>query len=114
MNAFQSTPTYLQLLCSDNQIVLERLLQTIRYRGFAVVSMTANPVNSTQLLVSMQLKGQAKLTTLQKSLQAIIDVQQCYLSEDEAKLPSILELEHTTTFCSEQITQPSTQVAEGV
>jgi hypothetical protein len=39
--------------------------------------------------------GQGKLTTLQKSLETLIEVQQCYLSEDEAELPGLLEMGQT-------------------
>jgi hypothetical protein len=42
--------------------------------------------------VSLVVKGQGKLTTLQKSLESLVEVQECYLTDDQAKLATLLDM----------------------
>jgi acetolactate synthase regulatory subunit len=92
-NKHNETPVaHLSLICTSNQILLERLLQIVRYRGFQVLNMSSNDLNNGDTEVNFLVKGQAKLTTLKKSLETLIDVQQCYLTDDKAKLATLLEM----------------------
>jgi acetolactate synthase regulatory subunit len=97
---------HLHLECTWSSILLERLLQTVRYRGFNISNLAFNQVSDERAEVQFMVKGQAKLTTLQKSLEALIEVQQCYLTEDKAKLESLLELGQYT--CPSGIYQAQT------
>jgi acetolactate synthase regulatory subunit len=92
-NNHNETPVaHFFLICKANPILLERLLQTVRYRGFQVLNMSSNDLENGDTEVNFLVKGQAKLTTLKKSLETIIDVQQCYLTDDKAKLATLLEM----------------------
>lgn len=92
-NNHNETPiAHLSLICTSNSILLERLLQIVRYRGFQVLNMNSNDLENGETEVNFLVKGQAKLTTLKKSLETIIDVQQCYLTDDKEKLARLLEM----------------------
>lgn len=92
-NNHNDTPmAHLYLVCTANPILLERLLQTVRYRGFQVMNMNSTNLNNGDTEVNLVVKGQAKLTTLKKSLETIIDVQQCYLTDDKAELATLLDM----------------------
>lgn len=110
----QSTPVaHVNLVCVQSSLLLERLLQTLRYRGFNVVSMASNDLSSTETEVHLVVKGQGKLTTLKKSFEALIEVQQCYLTSDQAKLASLLEFGLSSMFSPAKTTQPGSYAAEG-
>jgi len=99
---------HLSLICSQSSLLLERLLQTMRYRGFTVVNMNSTELSSHETEVNLLVKGQAKLTTLQKSLEALIEVQQCYLTEDQAKLATLIEMGLPSIYSPTQLSQPRT------
>ena len=95
MNTFPYTEkplAHFNLVCTYSTIVVERLLQTLRYRGFELVTLNFNLNSPKEVCVSLVVKGQGKLTTLQKSFESIIEVQECYLTEDEAKLAALLDI----------------------
>ena len=92
-NKHNETPVaHLSLICTSNQILLERLLQTVRYRGFQVLNMNSNDLENGETEVNFLVKGQAKLATLKKSLETLVDVQQCYLTDEKEKLARLLEM----------------------
>ena len=103
---------HLNLVCSQSSLLLERLLQTMRYRGFTVVNMNATELSPNETEVSLLVKGQAKLTTLQKSLEALIEVQQCYLTEDQAKLATLIEMGLPSIYSPTKLAQPTRLAAE--
>lgn len=93
MNNHNETPIgHLSLICASNSILLERLLQIVRYRGFQVLNMNSNDLENGETEVNFLVKGQAKLTTLKKSLEIIIDVKECYLTDDKKKLTKLMEV----------------------
>ena len=105
---------HLNLVCLSSSLVLERVLQTVRYRGFSIVNMSATERTKHETRVALVLKGQAKLTTLQKSLEALVEVQQCYLTEDQAKLTTLIEMGLASSYSPTRITRPNAIVAEGL
>lgn len=95
MNTYPFTEqpiAHFNLVCVSSTIVLERVLQTLRYRGFELITVNYNVTSETEVSISLVVKGQAKLTTLKKSFEAIIEVQECYLTEDQAKLAALLDM----------------------
>jgi acetolactate synthase regulatory subunit len=97
---------HVKLNCTSSSVLLERILQTSRYRGFRILNLHFYDVKSDETEVNLLVKGQAKLTTLQKSLEAIVEVQQCYLNDDQAKLTTLLEKE-PSGFITTNIRQPA-------
>lgn len=104
---------HVSLVCIQSSLLLERVLQTLRYRGFNVVNMATNELSASETEVHLMVKGQGKLTTLQKSLESLIEVQQCYLTADQAKLASLLEFGLSSIFSPAKTTQPGSYAAEG-
>jgi acetolactate synthase regulatory subunit len=95
MNTYPFTEqklAHLNLVCVSSSLLLERVLQTLRYRSFQLVSMNCNPTSANESVVSLVVKGQGKLTTLQKSLESLVEVQECYLTDDQAKLATLLDM----------------------
>lgn len=86
----QNQTAHIKLTCTSSGLGLERVLQTVRYRGFRVTHLSFNDGGNGDTQMQFVVNGQAKLTTLQKSLEALIEVQQCYLTEDKAKLATLL------------------------
>lgn len=84
------TTAKVQLTCITTGATLERILQTLRYRGFRALEVNFFEQGDNVAHIELLVKGQAKLTTLQKSLEALIEVQECYLTEDKAKLSASL------------------------
>lgn len=97
---------HIKLSCRSSSLLLERILQVSRYRGFSVLNLAFNSLENNETEISFLVKGQAKLTTLQKSLEAIVDVQQCYLNDDQAKLTSLLKMD-SSGFITTGIRQPA-------
>lgn len=113
MSNHNAPVAHVNLICVQSSLLLERLLQTLRYRGFNVVSMASNDLSANETEVHLVVKGQGKLTTLQKSFEALIEVQQCYLTADQAKLASLLEFGLASMFSPAKTTQPGSYAAEG-
>ena len=86
------TLAHFNLVCCQSSLVLERVLQTLRYRSFQLVNLNYNVSGEGELMISLVVKGQGKLTTLQKSFETIVEVQQCYLTEDQAELAALLDM----------------------
>lgn len=63
----------LDMLLSNQPAVLERVLQTTRYRGFKVDSMQMQPA-SKQMRVSMQVSGQQPISLLTSQLHKLYDL----------------------------------------
>lgn len=100
MNTFPFTEqplAHFNLVCVSSSLLLERVLQTLRYRSFQLVSLNFNPITEQEVVVSLVVKGQGKLTTLQKSFETIVEVQECYLTEDQAKLATLLDMGHISS-----------------
>lgn len=97
MNTFPYTAqplAHFNLVCVSSTLVVERILQSLRYRGFQVVNMNVNPISVDEVGISLVVKGQGKLTSLQKTFESLIEVQECYLTEDQAKLATLLDMGH--------------------
>ena len=110
MNTFPFTEqplAHFNLECVSSSLLLERILQTLRYRSFQLVSLNFNPTSASEVTVSLIVKGQGKLTTLQKSFETIVEVQQCYLIEDQAKLATLLDMGQ---LASPQVTTETPQL----
>jgi len=112
--ALQSQLIHLNLVCVTSSLLLERILQTVRYRGFNVVNMNSAELVTGEIEVDLVLKGQAKLTTLQKSLEALVEVQQCYLTSDQAKLTTLIQAGLTSIYSPPKITKPTALAASGI
>ncbi len=113
MNTFPFTEqplAHFNLVCVSSSLLLERVLQTLRYRSFQLVSLNFNPTSANEVVVSLVVKGQGKLTTLQKSFETIVEVQECYLTEDQAKLATLLDMGQ---FASPESTNQLTQQLAG-
>jgi len=115
MTNLHNTPNlaHLNLVCVQSSLLLERILQTLRYRGFNVVNMNTLEINEQETEVNLLVKGQAKLTTLQKSLEGLVEVQQCYLTEDQAKLATLIEMGLPSIYSPPPSTPSSVLAAEG-
>lgn len=87
-----SQTAHIKLYCTSSSLLLERVLQAARYRGFRITDLQFSELPSGMTEIGFSAFGQGKLTTLKKSLETLIEVQQCYLSEDEAELPSLLDM----------------------
>lgn len=80
-----------KLTCTSSSLLLERVLQTARYRGFRVSNLEFSDQGN-YTTIKMVVKGQAKLSTLEKSLMALVEVEECYLAEDQAELAPSVEM----------------------
>ena len=114
MTSNESNFAHMSLTCINSSLLLERVLQTVRYRGFTVFNMNSKELNSHESEINLVLKGQAKLTTLQKSLESLIEVQQCYLTADQAKLTTLIELGLPSIYSPPKITKPTALAASGI
>ncbi|GGO66529.1 acetolactate synthase 2 small subunit [Bowmanella pacifica] len=63
----------LEMLLTDQPAVLERVLQTTRYRGFRVDSMQMQPA-SKQMKVSMLVSGKHPISMLTSQLNKLYDL----------------------------------------
>ncbi|GAA0371509.1 hypothetical protein GCM10009092_39800 [Bowmanella denitrificans] len=68
----------LEMLLSDQPAVLERVLQTTRYRGFRINQLNMQPapeqLASRKLKVSMQVSGKQPITILTSQLHKLYDL----------------------------------------
>jgi len=111
MNTYPYTEqplAHFNLVCVSSSLLLERVMQTLRYRSFQLVSLNYNPSSKDEVVISLVVKGQGKLTTLQKSFETIVEVQECYLTEDQAKLATLLDMGQ---FVRPELTNQTQQLA---
>lgn len=109
----QTQMAQFSLKCATSRLLLERLLQILRYRGFSVINFSSVELNDQETEVSLLVKGQAKLTTLQKSFETLIEVQECYFTEDQAKLATLLDMGLNSLISPTNIPQSASYAAEG-
>lgn len=74
----------LQIRANKNPVIMERVLQVTRYRGFELcgLSMLENEEDNT-LLIELSLKGDKSIENLQHQLLKIFDITQIKVEDQE-------------------------------
>lgn len=66
----------LTIIAQQQPVLMERLLQVVRYRGFLVKSLSMLPTNENSVAIEVSVEGDKSVENLQKQLLKIIDIAQ--------------------------------------
>ncbi|MFD2231055.1 acetolactate synthase 2 small subunit [Alkalimarinus sediminis] len=83
MSQMNKTQTTIQCNVENTPAILERLLRTIRVRGFALENL-AMKTNDQNLDIELNVCGERNITMLVNQLNKLVDVNHIYLADDAA------------------------------
>ena len=74
----------LTIIAQQQPVLMERILQVVRYRGFSAKSLRMLPAQANKVVIEVSVEGDKSVENLQKQLLKIIDIEQIK-AEDQLK-----------------------------
>ncbi|MEW6997313.1 acetolactate synthase 2 small subunit [Colwelliaceae bacterium BS250] len=74
----------LTIIAQQQPVLMERILQVVRYRGFSAKSLSMLPAKDNKVVIEVSVEGDKSVDNLQKQLLKIIDIEQIK-AEDQLK-----------------------------